>query len=182
MPEDVFAALEQALESDNPFTSFDLLIGQFRAAKDYHGLFEALLMRERLQLGLPLFLTNDLSALPSEIRDAYSRAITESARHVGELYLSDGEIVEAWRYLRATGDSARVAEAIEKVEPGDDVNRIIEIAFQEGVHPAKGLELIVAKYGICRALSAFEVSAVEKDRGKCMAVLARNCTPKWSSG
>jgi hypothetical protein len=174
MPEDVFATLEQLLESDNPSTSFDLLIEQFRAAKDYHSLFEAHLMRKRLQLGLPLFLTDDLSALPSEIRDVYGRAITDTARHVGELFLSDGEIAEAWRYLRATGDSARVAEAIEKVQPGDDVNRIIEIAFQEGVHPAKGLELIVAKYGICRALSAFEVSAVEKDRGKCIAVLARN--------
>ena len=174
MPGDVFAALEQLLESGNPVTSFDLLIGQFRAAKDYHSLFEALLMRKRLQLGLPLLLTNDLTALPSEIRDAYSKAIADAVRHVGELFLSDGEIAEAWRYLRATGDSTPVAEAIEKVEPGDDVNRIIEIAFQEGVHPAKGLELIVAKYGICRALSAFEVSAVEKDREKCIAVLARN--------
>ena len=87
MPGDVFAALEQALESDNPVTSFDLLISQFRAAKDYHSLFEALLMRKRLQLGLPLFLTNDLSALPSEIRDAYSKAIADAARHVGELFL-----------------------------------------------------------------------------------------------
>ena len=174
MPEDSFGILEQLLESENPSSSFDLLIGQFRAAKDYRSLFEARLMRKRLELGLPLFLTEDLSALPSELRDAYSRAVTEAAREVGELFLSDGEIAQAWPYLRATGDSARVADAIEKVEAGDDVNRIIEIAFQEGVNPAKGLELMVAKYGICRALSAFEVSVVEKDREKCIAVLARN--------
>ena len=173
MPEDVFGTLEQLLESENPSKSFDFLIGQFRVAKDYHAVFEARLMRKRLELKLPLFLTDDLSALPSEVRDAYSAAVTEAARYVGELFLSDGEIAQAWRYLRATGDSARVADAIEKVEAGDGVNRIIEIAFQEGVHPAKGLELIVAKYGICQALSAFEVSAVEKDREKCIAVLAR---------
>jgi hypothetical protein len=65
MPEDVFAALEQKLESDNPSTSFDLLIGQFRAAKDYHSLFEALLMRKRLQLGMPLFQTNDCASRKS---------------------------------------------------------------------------------------------------------------------
>jgi hypothetical protein len=174
MPEDAFGTLEQLLESENPSSSFDLLIGQFRAAKDYRSLFEARLMRKRLELGLPLFLTDDLSALSSELRDAYSEAVTEAARYVGELFLSDGEIAQAWPYLRATGDSARVADAIEKVEAGDGVNRIIEIAFQEGVNPAKGLELIVAKYGICQALSAFEVSAVEKDREKCIAVLARN--------
>jgi hypothetical protein len=174
MPEDVFETLEQLLESENPSTSFDLLIGQFRAAKDYRSLFDARLMRKRLELGLPLFLTDDLSALPSEVRDAYSQAVTENAREVGELFLADGEIAQAWPYLRATGDSARVADAIEKVEDGDGINRIIEIAFQEEVHPAKGLELMVAKYGICQALSAFEVSAVEKDREKCIAVLARN--------
>jgi len=174
MPEDAFETLEQLLESENPSTSFDLLIGQFRAAKDYRSLFDARLMRKRLELGLPLFLTDDLSALPSEVREVYAQAVTETARDVGELFLSDGEIAQAWPYLRATGDSARVADAIEKVEAGDGVNRIIEIAFQEGVHPAKGLELMVAKYGICQALSAFEVSAVEKDREKCIAVLARN--------
>ncbi len=174
MPEDAFETLEQLLESENPSASFDLLIGQFRAAKDYRSLFDARLMRKRLELGLPLFLTDDLSALPSEVRETYGQAVTETARDVGELFLSDGEIAQAWPYLRATGDSARVADAIEKVEAGDGVNRIIEIAFQEGVHPAKGLELMVAKYGICQALSAFEVSAVEKDREKCIAVLARN--------
>src|ERR1700730_6052176 len=131
MPDDVFGTLEQLLESEHPSTSFDLLIGQFRAAKDYRSLFEARLMRKRLELGLPLFLMDDLSALPSEVRDAYSQAVTEAARDVGELFLSDGEIAQAWPYLRATGDSARVADAIEEVAPGngDGLNRIIEIAF-----------------------------------------------------
>ena len=54
MPEDAFGTLERLLESENPSSSFDLLIGQFRAAKDYRSLFEARLMRKRLELGLPL--------------------------------------------------------------------------------------------------------------------------------
>src|SRR5215831_10705152 len=174
MPEDVFGTFEQLLESENPSASFDLLLGRFRAAKDYRSLFEARLMKKRLELGLPVFLTDDLSALPSELREAYGQAVTEAARDVGELFLSDGEIAQAWPYLKATGDSARVADAIERVAPGEDLNRIIEIALQEAVHPAKGLELVAAKYGICQALSAFEMSAVEKDREKCIAVLARN--------
>ena len=95
MPEDAFGTLEQLLQSENPSSSFDLLIGQFRAAKDYRSLFEARLMRKRLELGLPLFLTDDLSALSSEIRDTYSEAVTESARYVGELFLADGEIAQA---------------------------------------------------------------------------------------
>ena len=174
MPEDVFGTFDQLLESKNPSASFDLLLARFRAAKDYRSVFEARLMKKRLELGLPVFLTDDLSGLPSELREAYGQEVTEAARDVGELFLSDGEIAQAWPYLKATGDSARVADAIERVTPGDGLNRIIEIAFEEGVHPAKGLELIAAKYGICRALSAFEISAVRKDREKCIAVLARN--------
>jgi hypothetical protein len=174
MPEDVFGTFDRLLESENPSASFDLLLARFRAAKDYRSVFEARLMKKRLELGLPVFLTDDLSALPSELREAYGQEVTEAARDVGELFLSDGEIAQAWPYLKATGDSARVADAIERVTPGDDLNRIIEIAFEEGVHPAKGLELIAAKYGICRALSAFEISAVRKDREKCIAVLAHN--------
>jgi hypothetical protein len=174
MPEDVFGTFDRLLESENPSASFDLLLARFRAARDYRSVFEARLMKKRLELGLPVFLTDDLSALPSEVREAYGQEVTEAARDVGELFLSDGEIAQAWPYLKATGDSARVADAIERVTPGDDLNRIIEIAFEEGVHPAKGLELIAAKYGICRALSAFEISAVRKDREKCIAVLARN--------
>ena len=174
MPEDVFGTFDQLLESENPSAGFDLLLARFRAAKDYRSVFEARLMKKRLELGLPVFLTDDLSAVPSELREAYGQEVTEAARDVGELFLSDGEIAQAWPYLKATGDSARVADAIERVTPGDDLNRIIEIALEEGVHPAKGLELIAAKYGICRALSVFEISAVTKDREKCIAVLARN--------
>jgi hypothetical protein len=174
MPEDVFGTFDRLLESENPSASFDLLLARFRAARDYRSVFEARLMKKRLELGLPVFLTDDLSALPSELREAYGQEVTEAARDVGELFLSDGEIAQAWPYLKATGDSARVADAIERVTHGDGLNRIIEIAFEEGVHPAKGLELIAAKYGICRALSAFEISAVRKDREKCIAVLARN--------
>jgi hypothetical protein len=173
MPEDVFGTFEQLLASENPSASFDFLFGRFRAAKDYRSLFEARLMKKRLELGLPLFLPDDLSALPSELREAYVQAVTEAARDAGELFLSDGEIAQAWPYLKATGDSARVADAIERVASGDGPNRIIEIALQEGVHPATVLELIAAKYGICRAPSAFEVSGVERDREKCIAVLAR---------
>ena len=118
MPEDVFAALEQELESGNPFTSFDLLIGQFRAAKDYHSLFEALLMRKRLQLGLPLFLTNDLSALPSEIRDAYSKAVADAARYVKTLRES-GQLAAAGEQQLASGPTHQ----IERDEQGRQVLR-----------------------------------------------------------
>jgi hypothetical protein len=174
MPEDAFEAIENLVQSGDPASTFDFLIHCCRESKDYRALFEARLMRKRWELGLPVYQLRDLSALSTEIQNAYGQAVTETAREVGELFLADGEIANAWPYLRATGDSARVATAIESVEPGDNTDPIIEIAFQEGVHPAKGLELILRKYGICQALSALGMSPVEKDREKCIGLLARD--------
>ena len=174
MAEDLFEALERLLQSEDPAGAFDFLIRRYRETRDYRALFEARLMSKRVQLGLPVYQLRDLSALPSEVQSAYGQAVTEVAREVGELFLADGEIANAWPYLRATGDSARVAAAMETVEPGDDIDPIIEIAFQEGVHPAKGLEWILKKYGICQALSALGMSPVEKDREKCIGLLARD--------
>src|ERR1022692_3030789 len=120
MAEDVFEALEKLLQSGDPASTFDFLIHRYRETRDYRSLFEARLMSKRLELGLPVYQLRDLSALPSEIQAAYGQAVTEVAREVGELFLADGEIANAWPYLRATGDSARVAAAIETVEPGDN--------------------------------------------------------------
>jgi hypothetical protein len=174
MAEDVFEALEKHLQSGDPASTFEFLIHRYRETRDYRSLFEARLMSKRLELGLPVYQLRDLSALPVEMQSTYGQAVTDVAREVGELFLEDGEIANAWPYLRATGDSARVAAAIETVEPGDNTDPIIEIAFQEGVHPAKGLELILKKYGICQALSALGMAPVEKDREKCIALLARD--------
>ena len=174
MSEDVGEALEKLLQSEDPAGTFDFLIDRYRETKDYRALFEARLMSKRLQLGLPVYQLRDLSGLAPEIQSAYGQAVTDVAREVGELFLADGEIANAWPYFRATGDSARVAAAIETVEPGDNIDPIIEIAFQEGIHPAKGLELILKKYGICQALSALGMSPVEKDREKCVGLLARD--------
>ncbi len=174
MPEDVFEALENLMQAGDPASAFDFLIHSYRDARDYRALFEARLMRQRWAMGLPVYQLRDLSALAPEIQSAYGQAVTDVAREVGELFLADGEIANAWPYLRATGDIARVAAAIETVEPGDNSDPIIEIAFQEGVNPAKGLELILKKYGICQALSAMGMAPMEKDREKCIALLARD--------
>ena len=44
----------------------------------------------------------------------------------------------------------------------------------QGVHPAKGLQLVVEKFGLCRALTYFGGNGGEKNREQCIAVLAKN--------
>jgi hypothetical protein len=174
MPESAFDTLGPMLESADPASSLDYLIRQFRDAQEYHLLFEARLMKKRLELGLPLIQAPNLGALPRDVQAVYQQHLVEAAQETGELFLASGDIPKAWPYLRATGDVQRVAAAIERAEPGENVDAIIEIAFMQGVHPAKGLELVIEKFGICRALTYFGGSGGEKDRPQCIAALARS--------
>jgi hypothetical protein len=174
MLESAFDTLGPMLESADPASSLDYLIRQFRESKDYHLMFEARLMKKRLELGLPLIQAPNLAALPPDVQTKYQQLLVEAAQETGELFLASGDIAKAWPYLRATGDVQRVAAAIERVEPGENVEAIIEIAFMQGVHPAKGLELVIEKFGLCRALTYFGGNGGEKDREQCIAVLAKN--------
>ena len=172
MLESAFEALGPMLESADPASSLDYLIEQFRKAKDYRLLFDAKLMRKRLELGLPLIQAPNLGALPPDVQAKYQQFLVEAAQETGELFLANEDIPKAWPYLRATGDVKRVAAAIEQAEPTENVEAIIEIAFMQGVLPAKGLELVIEKFGICRALTYFGGNGGEKDREKCIGVLA----------
>ena len=131
-------------------------------------------MEKRHALGLPLVQIGSIDDVPSDKRAAYERAFTESAREVGSLFLADGEIARAWPYFRAIGDNAPVAAAIEKVDAQqEELDRVIEIALEERVHPRKGFELMLAHYGICRAITYFEQYPDPKTREDCIALLVR---------
>jgi hypothetical protein len=166
--EELFPQLDPLLESSDPTAGLDFLADQFLKAKEYGMLFEARLMKKRQELGLPLIQTDALT------RDDYQEAVIVAARQTGELFLADGKIERAWPYFRAVSESEPIFNAIDTLEPGENQDGIVSIAFQEGVHPRKGLELILAQHGMCRAITAFGMTAVQKDREQCIGLLARH--------
>ncbi len=166
MPE-LFASLDALLESGDAAAGFDLLINDFLAEKEYGMVFEARLMKKRFELGLPLI----QSDTPDD--QTYQAAVIEAARDTGRLFLEAGNIERAWPYFRAISDTTPVRQAIENLPPAEGLDGVINIAFQEGVHPLKGLELILAAHGMCRALTAFGMTAVSRDRESCIALLTR---------
>ncbi|MDP9170744.1 MAG: hypothetical protein M3N54_09015 [Acidobacteriota bacterium] len=165
---DLFPALDEVLSSGDPAASLDFLIAQFLARKEFALVFEARLMKKRHELGLPLVQTD------SVINDDYQAAVAEAAREAGALFLAEGNIERAWPYFRAVGETAPIEQAIARFEPREDMDGVIAIAFQEGVNPARGLDLILAQHGMCRAITAFGMTAVSKDRDRCIALLATN--------
>jgi hypothetical protein len=173
LQEDLFQAVEKAVASNSQTAALDLLIDEFREIGRYDLLFEARKMRKRVELGLPLIHDESSLQLTEQDRPAYEQALIEAAREAGRLYLAAGKILAAYRYFRAIGETQLVADAIEKVEAGENLDDVIAIAFQEGVHPRKGLELILHKHGMCRAITVFGSHAVEKDREDCLELLIR---------
>src|SRR4051794_8514934 len=161
MEQDEFLPIEETFRADGAEAVFDLLMHKAREARNHRVLFHTGIMRVRHRLGLPLIETELVPELTAAQRPAYENAFREAAREAGELCLAGGDIAGAWPYFKAIGEHAPVAAAIEKVPggenlpAGENVDRVIEIAFQEGVNPRKGFELILEHRGICSAITWF---------------------------
>jgi hypothetical protein len=169
--DDEFRQIEEAFRSSGAGAVFDLLMGRARAAGDYRALFNIAIMRVRHGLGLPLIETESLSELTPGQRQTYEAAFRESAREAGELCLAGGDIVNAWPYFKAIGEYETLATAIEGVNGGENLDRVIEIAFQEGVNPRKGFELILQQHGICSAITWFGANRDRGSRQACLRLL-----------
>jgi len=168
-----FHLLEQAIRGGGPEAAFQVLFQKFRQEKNYSRLFEARLMKRRLDLGLPILPTEPLGSISEEKRQSYNEAFAEAAREAGDLFLSDGDIPRAWSYFRAIGENTAVAAALDclNAEGREDIASIIEIAYHEGVHPRKGLELILSNYGVCRAISSFQQYPGQEGRESSLRLL-----------
>lgn len=161
------------MASGGAASALDLLARKFLGEKQYPQLFETRLMQKRLELGLPLIQLGSIEDLPEPERSQYEDGVRQAARETGALFLADGDISRAWPYFRAIGDRETVALAIESAEPGDQMDALIDIALGQRVHPRKGLELVIAKHGICRAITYFEQFPDLENREACLILLTR---------
>jgi hypothetical protein len=171
--DDSFDLIEQAVASGGAASALDLLARKFLAEKQYPRLFETRLMQKRLELGLPLIQLAAIDTLPEPARTQYELGVRAAAREAGTLILADGDIARAWPYFRAIGERERIAAAIENSQPGEDIEALIDIALGERVHPPKGLELVIAQHGICRAITYFEQFPELEQRDECLILLVR---------
>jgi hypothetical protein len=171
---DPFELIEAGVARNGGAWVLDFLARKFLREKQYPQLFETRLTQKRLEIGLPLIQLGAIEDLPEPARSRYEDGVRQAAREIGDLYLADGDIIRAWPYFRAIGDRETVALAIEAVQPGEHIDALIDIALGERVHPRKGLELVIARHGICRAITYFEQSPDLEHREACLIVLVRS--------
>jgi hypothetical protein len=178
MEPQLFDDLAQTLHKSGPDATIDRLCHELQERKDYAGLFYALLMKKRHELGVSPVPTGSNQDLPASSHQAFEDGIRDAARTVGQLYLSEGQIPQAWAYFRMLGETAPIVEALEKVELSEDQDcqPLIDIAFHQGVLPVKGFDWVLQRYGICSAittLSGGELPFPPEVRAACVRKLVR---------
>jgi hypothetical protein len=132
-------------------------------------------LKKRLELGLPLINPGELKAAPAVARKEYEDFVESVCREIGSKYLAEGNIPQAWRYFRTIGDSSLVREAIEKLDPKNAGEEIMEIAIGQKVHPLRGFAMTLERDGLCRAISTYdtEFSPDLNDKRGAAAMLVR---------
>jgi len=155
MDSQLFDNLQATMQSKGPAAAIDQLCDALKSRKEYAGLFYALLMKKRHELGVSPIATGSNQDLPAATHQAFEDGIRDAARTVGRLWLDAGDLPQAWAYYRMLGETEPVAQALDKVQLQDDqdVQPVIDIAFHQGVHPKKGFEWILKRYGICSAIT-----------------------------
>ncbi|MCE9563581.1 MAG: hypothetical protein K8U57_16185 [Planctomycetes bacterium] len=171
-----FDRLRTALASGGPAAAADKLIEELRAAEDFQNLFYALLLKKRVELGVSPFPTGPSNELPPETHEPYEQSIREAGRTIGTALLERRKFQQAWTFFRMLGEPEPVRAALEAFEPGpdDDVYPIIEIAWQGGLLPKKGFDLVLERHGVCSAItmvSSSDISSNPELRDYCVSRL-----------
>ncbi len=171
--------IEHLLQNHDTAAAFEELGARFKREKQYRQLFDARLMQKRFELGLPLVSSARIGDVPKDLQQAYQDGYIQAAREVGELILADRNIPHAWPYFRAVGDTGPIIRALDAFDVPDPdtpeaqeaLGSTIQIAFQDGLHPRKGFELILKHYGLCRAITMFAAYPQEEGRSDSLRLL-----------
>jgi hypothetical protein len=181
VPPEVFDRVHEEYTTAGPAAAADRLIESLRTADDPQALFYALLLKARLGLGVTPFPTGPAADLPEATHAPYEDAIRAAARDVGTGLLANGQIARAWPYFRLIHEPDPVKQALEtyKPAPDDDPYPVIDVAWQQGVNPSRGFDLILDKQGICSAItlvSSSDLSKAPDVRDYCVGKLVRALT------
>lgn len=171
-----FDELQTTLDRQGIEAVLENLAAHLAAEKKYHDLFDVRLMQARHRHGLPVILTTGLDELAEDLRTRMEEAYLGACREIGQRLLEDGNVREAWMYLRPVGDKAPVAAALEKLPAEENYETIIEIALHEGVCPRLGFQMVLDHYGVCNAITMFDSemqNKPRKDKQEVAALLVR---------
>lgn len=166
-PPSEFDDLQSVMAQGGTSAVLDRLADLLRQHKKYHELFEALKMKVRHQIGLPVLYRETGDDLDESLRTRLEEGLLGACRDVGALLWKDGKIREGWMYLRPVGDRAAAARALSEIEPNDtNLDEFVEVCLHEGVDASRGFRLVLQHYGTCNAITTFESAMRQRTPGE----------------
>jgi hypothetical protein len=176
---ETYARLQKTLAEKGPQVAVDQLCADLRELGDFNALFYALLMKKRVELGVSPFPTGAAADLPAATHEEYERAIRDAGRLVGGEFLRQNDLRKAWFYFNMLGEPGPVREFLESFQPtdADDIQPLIEVGLYHGVHPQKGFDLVVERYGICNAITTYsgqDFSRTPEAKQHCIRALVKS--------
>ncbi|MES2789917.1 MAG: hypothetical protein V4719_09860 [Planctomycetota bacterium] len=177
MSTDSFAELEALQTQQGPTAVLQKLTETLREQRQFHQLFDAMLMQKKQALGLPLLRPTSFDDVPANLKDDFEATYIASAREIGQLLLDDKQLGQAWMYLRTIREPGLIKAAIEKLDPKADYSEeAIDIALYQGIAPAKGLEMMLSSHGTCSSITALDQQFLRLEpaaRIQCAALLVK---------
>ena len=157
-----------------PTEMLDEMVDHFRDARSPMVLFEALKMRIRDKLGLPLVSSENEPSRPEDVERQLEVGLLDACRETGTMLLEDGRIGEGWMYLRPTGDTQLAKDLIAKLEVTEDnYEDMIQVLLHEGIDVARGYQAVLDQQGTCNSITLYEQALA--NRGKADQQAAARC-------
>ncbi len=175
----IFDELQQIPAGDAQ-ALFERVAVQLKVDKDYHKLFDSRLMQRKYELGLPVVKPASLTDVPEPLRKTVEETYISAAREAGELFLAAGDIPAAWMYYQVIREPQPVADAIEALPDTLDYSRveeILQVALHQGVHPVKGIQIMLKAHGTCSTITTFDQATsnlAPEQRQACAKVMVRS--------
>ena len=161
----VFDKLQTIVDDQGVSDALQFLIEHFRETKHPHQLFEALKMKVRLELGLPLLYGQVPDNLDDDCQRALEEGLLDACREVGTELIRSGQIREGWMYLQPLGDRQLIKQLFaELVVDESNLDDVIEIGLSQGADPELGYRLVLKEFGTCNAITTFDTQVVQFER------------------
>lgn len=169
---DIFERLSEV--RNEPSEMLEEMIRHFRQSRQPMELFEALKMRVRHRLGLPLVTHESEPSRPEEVERQLELGLLDACREAGTMLIQDGRVGEGWMYLRPTGDTELAKKLIAQIEITDDnYDEMIQVLLNEGIDIARGYQAVLDNQGTCNSITLYEQSL--SGRGKQDRMQAAGC-------
>lgn len=177
----MFDELEQLQQSDGAAITIERLVESLRAENDYHKLFDALMLKQKFEMGLPLVQPTSFDDVPADQQETFEKVYVDAAREVAGLFLEQDNLPQAWLYLKTIREPESIRAALDAVdmkelEDPERTEELIRIALYEGAHPVKGLEFMLRTHGTCNTITAVDQHAQQmsgEDRRQSAGLLVR---------